>query len=162
MSKKDNFVYLTQEGLDNLKKELAYLKNEKRLEIAERLKEAISYWDLSENSEYEDARNEQAQVEQKIKELEVELKMVKLVDESKNENKVKLGSVVTVLELDDSEAKEEEFKIMGTMEADILAEPKRISNESPVGKALMGKKKWDTVKVKTLAWSAEFKIVDFK
>lgn len=162
MAIKEKYIYLTQEGLDNLKKELEYLKTEKRLEIAERLKEAISYWDLSENSEYEDARNEQAQVEQRIKEVEAELKIVKLVDESQDVNKIKIGSLVTVIELSDEESEEEQYKIMGTMEADILANPPRISNDSPIGKALMGKKEGAVVKVKTNAGTSEFKIVSFE
>lgn len=162
MAIKEKYIYLTQEGLDNLKKELEYLKTEKRLEIAERLKEAISYWDLSENSEYEDARNEQAQVEQRIKEVEAELKIVKLVDESQDVNKIKIGSLVTVIELSDEDASEEQYKVMGTMEADILANPPRISNDSPIGKALMGKKEGAVVKVRTHAGTSEFKIVSFE
>lgn len=157
---KDKNIYLTEEGLNNLRKELEFLKNDKRMDIAERLKEAISYWDLSENSEYEDARNEQAQVETRIKEIENELKNVKVVDESKDEDKIKIGSIVTIQEVG-SETKEE-VKIIGTMEADIWAVPPKISNESAVWKALMWKKKWVTVKVKSLAGNSEYKIIDIK
>lgn len=160
-TQKDKYIYLTQEWLNRLKWELEYLKNEKRLEIAERLKEAISYWDLSENSEYEDARNEQAQIETRIKEIELELKSVKIVEESHDEDKVKIGSIVTLEELNGDWTKEE-VKIMGTMEADIWSNPPKISNESPVWKAIMWKKPGVTVKVKALAWTKEFKILDIK
>lgn len=159
---KENHIYLTQEGLDKLRQELEFLKTDKRIHIAERLKEAISYWDLSENSEYEDARNEQAQVEQRIKEIESELKIVKLVDESQDVNKIKMGSLVTLLDLSDEDAVEEQFKVIGTMEADILANPPKISNDSPVGKAVMGKKAGAVVKVKSLSGTNEFKIISFE
>lgn len=159
--KKDEFVYLTLEWLEKLKWELEYLKTEKRIEIAEKLKEAISYWDLSENSEYEDARNEQAQIETRIKEIEVQLKNVKIVDSEAHENTVQIGSLVTIQLISDSkdESPKEEYKIMGSTEADILSTPPRISNESPVWKGLMWKKKWAKVKVNTPAWKKEYKII---
>ena len=160
-NQKDKSIYLTQEWLDNLKWELEFLKWEKRIEIAERLKEAISYWDLSENSEYEDARNEQAQVETRIKEIEAELKNVKIVEESHDEDKVKIGSIVTIAEVWNEDNKEE-FKVMGTMEADIWSNPPKISNESAVWRAIMWKKVWVSVKVKALAWTTEYNIIDIK
>lgn len=160
--KKDEFVYLTLEWLEKLKGELEYLKTEKRVEIAEKLKEAISYWDLSENSEYEDARNEQAQIETRIKEIEVQLKNVKIVEVEAHENAVQIGSLVKIQLISDSikwESPEEEYKIMGSTEADILSIPPRISNESPVWKALMWKKVWTKVKVNAPAGKKEYKII---
>lgn len=153
-------IYLTLEWLTKLKDELENLKTVKRLEIAEKLKEAISFWDLSENSEYEDARNEQAQVEKRIIDLEEQLKHVELIDETKDENKVKIGASVVICLVGEKE--NETYKIVGTTEADILAAEPKISNESPIGKALIGKKKWDTVKIKAHSGNFEYKIIDIK
>ncbi|MCT4617709.1 MAG: transcription elongation factor GreA [Candidatus Gracilibacteria bacterium] len=160
----DKFIYLTKEGFENLKKELEYLKTDKRIEIAEKLKEAISYGDLSENSEYEDARNEQSQIEVRIKQIEADLKLVKLIDEDDaDQSKVKMGSLVKLVEIIDGKEQEKvEYKIMGSMETDILATPPRISNESPVGKAIIGKKKGATVNVKAPAGTKKYKIISFK
>ena len=152
-------IYLTHEWLDKLKAEFHYLKNEKRMEIAEKLKEAISFWDLSENAEYAEARDEQAAVESRIVELEEQLKNVQIIEDSKKkENKVSIGSKVVI----SNEWKEEEYAIVGSKEADILAKPAKISNDSEVGKALIWKKKWDVVKVKSQAWINEYKIIDIK
>ncbi len=154
-------IYLTQEWLLKLQNELEELKTVKRVEIAEKLKEAISFWDLSENSEYEDARSEQAQVEKRILDLEEQLKYVELIDEShKDENKVKIWAVVVITEVGKDEA--QTYKIVGTTEADILAAEPKISNESLIGKALIGKKKWETIKVKSQAWGFEYKIVEIR
>lgn len=160
--KKDNVIYLTQEGFQKLQDELEHLKGTKRIEIAEKLKEAISFWDLSENSEYEDARSEQAQVELRITDLEDQLKRVEIIkeDAAKKENKVSIGMVVTITNIETKE--EESYKIVGTTESDILSDTPKISNESPVGKALLGKKKGDNVKVKAPSGSFEYKIKDFK
>lgn len=152
----ENLTYVTKEWLLKLQEELQFLKNNKRVEIAEKLKEAISFWDLSENSEYEDARNEQAQVEKRIIDLEEQLKTVVLVDESKDENKVKIWALVAILDLEKNEV--ETYKIVWTTESDILSSPAKISNESPIWKAIIWKKKWDIVKVKTLWWAIEVKI----
>lgn len=161
MAEKENAIYLTQEWFENLKKELQTLKDVKRVEIAEKLKEAISFWDLSENAEYEEARNEQAQVELRITELEEQLKNVQIIKEDgKADNKVNMGSIVTIV--DSEEKTEQTYKIVGSTEAMILAEMPRISNESPVWKALLGKKKWDVVKVKALSWNFEYKILEIK
>lgn len=152
-------IYLTHEWLEKLQAELHYLKNEKRMEIAEKLKEAISFWDLSENAEYAEARDEQAAVESRIVELEEQLKNVQIIEDSKKkENKVSIGSKVVI----SNEWKEEEYAIVGSKEADILAKPAKISNDSEVGKALIWKKKWDIVKVKSQAWINEYKIIDIK
>ncbi len=152
-------IYLTHEWLEKLQAELHYLKNEKRMEIAEKLKEAISFWDLSENAEFAEARDEQAAVESRIVELEEQLKNVQIIEDSKKkENKVSIGSKVVI----SNEWKEEEYAIVGSKEADILAKPAKISNDSEVGKALIWKKKWDVVKVKSQAWINEYKIIDIK
>jgi len=97
----EQVIYLTSEGLEKLKEELKFIKSDKRVEIAEKLKEAISYGDLSENSEYEDARNEQSQIEQRIIELEDQLKRVELIKESPKASgkKVNMGMTVTIEEV---------------------------------------------------------------
>lgn len=157
----ENLIYVTAEWLAKLQEELNELKNIKRVEIAEKLKEAISFWDLSENSEYEDARNEQAQVEKRILDLDEQLKNIVLIDETeKSENKVKIGSLVVILDLEKNE--KEEFKIVWTTEADILSKPAKISNESPVWKSLIWKKKWDKIKVRANGWVFEYKIDEIK
>ncbi len=151
-------IYLTQEWLNNLQEELRSLKEEKRIEIAEKLKEAISFWDLSENAEYEEARNEQAQVEKRIADLEEQLKDVELIDETENHDKVTMGSQVTIESVDGGEV--QSYKIVGSTEANILAETPMISNESPVGKALLGKKVGDKVKVNAPAGKFEYKVTE--
>lgn len=155
----ENLIYVTAEWLSKLQEELNELKNVKRVEIAEKLKEAISYWDLSENSEYEDARNEQAQVEKRILDLEEQLKNIVLIDESKkDESKVKIWAIVTITEIEKNET--ETYKIVWTTESDILAS--KISNESPIWKALIWKKKWDIIKIKAPGWVFEYKIDEIK
>lgn len=157
----ENFIYVTQEWLEKLQEEFNYLKTIKRVEIAEKLKEAISFWDLSENSEYEDARNEQAQVEKRISDLEDQLKNIVLIDESSTtDNKVKIWALVTITELSKNEVNS--YKIVWSTEADILAELPKISNESPIGKALIWKKIGDKVKIKVQAWTFEYKITEIK
>ncbi len=153
-----NAVYVTAEGLKKMEDELQHLKDVSRVEVAERLKEAISFWDLSENAEYEEARNVQSQVEVRIKELEAQLKNVELIDETKKDtSKVNMWDCVT---LETVESKEkQEYIIVGTTESDILAQPPKISNESPIGTAIMGKKKGVTIKVKSGAGVKEYKIL---
>ncbi len=137
---------LTYEGLKKLEEELEYLKTEKRKEIAERIKVALGFGDLSENSEYDEAKNEQAQVEMRIIDLENKLRNVKLIDEDEIDTKtVQVGNTVQVY---DEEFDEKiEYTIVGSTEVD-LAENK-ISNESPIGTALLGKKKNEVVEVET-------------
>ncbi len=159
----DSFIYLTQEGLEKLQEEYRYLKEDKRVEIAEKLKEAISYGDLSENSEYEDARNEQSQVELRITEVEDQLKNVKLIEEDTKtkswEKKVNMGMTVTVQE--EGNKDKDTYKIVGTTEADILADVPKVSNESQFGKSLLGKKKGDTFSLKNGAGeSISYKILE--
>ncbi|MCD5380466.1 transcription elongation factor GreA [Candidatus Gracilibacteria bacterium] len=153
-----NVVYVTAEGLKKLEDELTHLKDVSRVEVAERLKEAISFGDLSENAEYEEARNVQSQVEVRISELETTLKNIELIDETKKDSsKVNMGDTIT---LEGVESKEKiEYIIVGSTESDILSNPPKISNESAVGIAVMGKKKGVTVKVKSDAGIKEYKIL---
>ncbi len=156
-----NTILVTKEGLKKLQDELEYLKSIKRVEIAAKLKEAISFWDLSENSEYEDARNEQAQVELRISDLETQLKHVELIKE--NTSKWEKVGMWSTIEIENVEwwAKDI-FKIVGSTEADILAETPTISNESAVWKAMLWKKKWEKVKVKAKSGTFEYKIISIK
>ncbi len=159
----DNVIYLTKEWLDKLEAELKYLREVKRVEIADKLKEAISFWDLSENAEYEEARNEQAQVEVRISEVEEQLKRVEIIKEEgkwKGKWRVTMWMEVTI---EDIETKEKEtYKIVWTQESDILATPAKISNDSPVWNALLWKSKWDIVKVKAPSQLFQYKIIDVK
>ena len=152
-------IFVTQEGLKKLEDELIQLKEVERVKIAERLKEAISFWDLSENAEYEEARNVQSQVEVRISELESQLKNIEIIDESKKDtSKVNMGDTITIKEIENWN--ETTFLLVGTTEVDVLSETMKISNESPVWKALMGKKKWVTIKVKSDAGVKEYKILE--
>ena len=147
---------LTFEGLKKLEEEVEYLKTVKRKEIAERIKVAIGFGDLSENSEYDEAKNEQAQVEMKIMELENKLRNVKIIDEDDIETKtVQVGNVVQVLDVEFDD--KVEYKIVGSTEADVTEN--KISNESPIGKALLGRKKNDVVDVETPGGMIQFKIL---
>jgi len=150
-------VFVTEEGLANLRDELTYLKTIKRKELAKRLKEAISYGDLSENSEYEEAKNEQAFIEGRILELDKKIKHAKIIAGEKA-GVVRIGSTVTLLDLQ-SNAKEE-YTIVGSTEADPVA--KRISNESPVGRALLGKKKGEHIFVQAPGGRFEYEILGIK
>lgn len=156
-----NTILVTKEGLVKLQEELEHLKSVTRVEIAAKLKEAISFWDLSENSEYEDARNEQAQVELRISDLEDQLKRIEIIKEVVDKTeKVNMWSVV---EIQNIETKEKEiFKIVGSTESDILAEIPMISNDSPVWKVLLWKKKADIVKVTAQSWKFEYKVLSIK
>lgn len=145
----EQIIYLTSQGLEKLQEELKTLKQEKRIEIAEKLKEAISFWDLSENSEYEDARNEQAQVELRITELEDQLKRVEIIQAEKKSGWAKKINMWMIITIQESWSKDKEsYKIVGTTEADILAEVPTVSNESPIWKELLWKKKWDSFELK--------------
>lgn len=158
MSKK---AILTKEGLHDLQEELKFLKETRRVEVAEKLKEAISYGDLSENSEYDDARNEQAQLEIKILELEDLLKNHEIVDEkraTKKQNGVIVGSLVTIKSVESG--KTDTYKIVGSTESDILEN--KISNESPIGKALIGKNVGELIKAQAGGGQFEFEVVEIK
>ena len=149
-------VILTQEGYDKLEKELEKLRTEARSEIAERIKVALGFGDLSENSEYDEAKNAQAENEGKIAELENKIRYAKIIDESEIDTKtVQIGNTVTLYDVEFDE--EVEYTIVGSTEVN-LAENK-ISNESPVGAALLGKKKNDMVEVKTPGGIAKYKIL---
>ena len=151
-----NETLLTYEGLKKLEEELEYLKTQKRREIAERIKVALGFGDLSENSEYDEAKNEQAQVEMRIVELENKLRNVKIIDEDDIGTKtVQVGNIVQVLDVEYDE--KVEYKIVGSTEADIAEN--KISNESPIGKALLGRKKNDVVDVETPGGMLQFKIL---
>lgn len=146
---------LTAEGLKKLEEELAYFKSVRRIEVAQRIKTAIEYGDISENSEYDDAKNEQAFIEGHIIELENKINTAKIIDEKTRKNVVSVGSKVKLL---DQEYDEElDYVIVGSSEADPFNN--RISNESPVGSAILGKKKGATVEVNTPEGVATFKIL---
>ncbi len=152
-------VLLTQEGYDNLEKELEYLKTEKRTEISERIKVALGFGDLSENSEYDEAKNAQASNEIKIAELENKLRYARIIDESEIDTKtVQVGNKVKVLDMEYNE--EVEYTIVGSTEVDLSQN--RISNESPIGAALLGAKKNQVVEAQTPGGVAKFKILAIK
>ena len=134
---------ITPEGLEKLKEEIEQLTTVKRREVAERIKEARDFGDIAENAEYDDAKNEQAMLEQRIAQLEDKLRSAQVIDASELDNDiVRVGSLVSGK---DEKGKAFEYAIVGSTEADPLQ--KRLSNESPVGKALIGHKKGDKVKV---------------
>ena len=149
-------IRLTEEGLINLQAELEKLKTEGRRDIAEKIKVARGYGDLSENSEYDEAKNEQAKIEARIVEIEAMLKNVEIIEDVKvNSKTVILGSKVTILDVEFEE--ECEYRIVGSAEAN--PEKGLISDESPVGRALLGHKKGDTVFAEAPAGQIEFKIL---
>ena len=136
-------VILTPEGLEKLQNELDDLQTNKRREVAERIKEAREFGDISENSEYDDAKNEQAMLESRIAQLEDKLRSAQVINASElDTNLVRVGSLVAG---EDDKGKAFEYAIVGSTEADPTN--KRLSNESPVGKALIGHKRGDTVDV---------------
>lgn len=144
----DDQTLVTKEGLKLLKDELDELKTKRRAEVAQRLKEAISYGDLSENSEYEEAKNEQAFVEGRILELEQKIKNAKIISEKKEtkHKEVEIGSTVTVRNKTDGD-EPEKYTIVGSTEANPFEG--KLGNESPIGKAVLGAKKGDVVTVQS-------------
>ncbi len=154
----DKVTFVTKDGLKKLKEELDYLKTVRRKEVSGRLKEAISFGDLSENSEYEEAKNEQAFVEGRIIELEDKVKHAKVIVDKHSAKLVTLGTQVKIKNLEDDEI--EEFTIVGTTESDPLNH--MISNESPIGAALIDRSAGEVIKVKVPAGMCEFKIVSIK
>ncbi|MBQ7385526.1 MAG: transcription elongation factor GreA [Ruminococcus sp.] len=150
-------VLLTAEGLKQLEEELDLLKGEKRKEIAEKIKVARSYGDLSENSEYDDAKNEQAILEARIATIEATLKVAVVIDENElgADQSVHVGSLVKVENI--SMGREQEFRIIGSNESN--PKENKISDESPVGKALLGKKVGDMVEVEVPAGLITFKVL---
>lgn len=152
-------ILLTQEGYDNLEKEVEFLKTEKRAEIAERIRVALGFGDLSENSEYDEAKNAQASNETKIAELENKLRYAKIIDESEVDTKtVQIGNIVKVHDMEFDE--DVEYTIVGSTEVDLAQN--RISNESPIGAALLGAKKNDVVTVDAPAGTMKLKILSIK
>ena len=152
MSKKD--ILLTSDGFLELEEELNELKNVRRPKVIEAIKDARSQGDLSENADYDAARNEQAEVEGRIKELEFMLANATII-EKKNSHIVDVGSTVTSKYVDDDE--EEVYHIVGRMEADPFEN--KISNESPIGKAIINKSEGDTVEISSPTGSYQIKIV---
>jgi transcription elongation factor GreA len=150
-------IIVTDEGLRKLELELEELKTIKRKEVAEKIKVALSFGDLSENSEYDEAKNEQAFVESRIATLEAMLKVAKVVDESElSTDKVAIGSKVKVLNL--TRNTEAVYNIVGSTESDPLKG--KISDESPIGKALVGSKVGDEVSVEAPAGIINIKILE--
>ena len=149
-------VFLTKEGYNEIKEELDDLINVKRPENINAIKEARALGDLSENADYDAARNEQAEIEAKIKKLEMILENVKIIDEITTD-KVGLGNTVTISYVDD-EDETDEYKIVGSQEADPFES--KISNESPIAKALMGHKVGDIVKVESPNGSYDIKLME--
>ena len=144
--------FMTKEGFEAAKKQLEYLTKVKRAEIVERIQEARSHGDLSENAEYDAARNEQAANEGEIVELEYKIRNAQIIEENDDNSRVHIGSVVTVY--DDDLEEETVYTIMGTTEADAMKGI--VSNESPVGAALLHHKKGEVVTVK--APDGEYKL----
>ncbi len=153
MSAANKQMIVTAEGLKKLKDELDYLQTTRRHEIAERLKEAISYGDLSENSEYQEAKEEQAFLEGKIAELEKMVKTVKVAKEDNSKTVIHLGTTCTV----EVEGKKRKLTLVGATEAAPFEG--KVSNESPIGKAIFGAKKGDVVTVNAPKGSLEYKII---
>jgi len=153
----NNETLLTEEGYKKLEEELAYLKGPRKMEVAEKIKQAREYGDLSENSEYDEAKNEQALLEAKIAETEAMLRSAKIV-EKVSTNSVGIG---TTVKLYDYEFEEEiEYHIVGATEIDVAQS--KISLESPVGKALFGKRKDDEIEVEVPDGINKYKILDIK
>ena len=149
-------VVLTYEGLKKLEEELEYLKGVKRREVAERIKQALSFGDISENSEYDEAKNEQAQMEGRIVQLENMLKHAKVIDEDEvSTDMVSLGAKVKLFDIEFEE--EVEYQIVGSTEAN--PSKFKISNESPVGMALMGRSVGEEVEVSAPDGTIKFKIL---
>ena len=147
--------YMTQKGYEEAVKQLDYLTKVKRAEIVERIQEARSHGDLSENAEYDAARNEQAANEGEIAELDYKIKNAEIIEEPEDNSAVNIGSKVTVF--DEEFGEEETYVIMGTTEVDVAHGV--ISNESPVGAALLKHKKGDVVTVKAPDGEYRLKIV---
>ena len=146
-------AYLSKEGLEQIRQELEELVNVRRAEVAARIHEAKEHGDISENAEYEDAKNEQAFVEGRIQSLSALIKNAVVIEENHSTTHVQIGSTVT-LQSDDGK---EKFTIVGSAEA--APAEGRISNESPVGRALLGRKKGDTIVVTVPAGDTSYKIL---
>ena len=152
-------VILTPEGHTKLRDEIEHLSTIKRREVAERIKQAREFGDIAENSEYDDAKNEQAMLEHRIAILEERLKSARVIE--KGDVTTDVVSVGTIVRLRDVDAKETiEYTIVGSAEANPMEY--KLSNESPVGRAIIGRKKGETVEVTAPRGSLKFKIMDIK
>ncbi|OGJ60425.1 transcription elongation factor GreA [Candidatus Peribacteria bacterium RIFCSPLOWO2_01_FULL_51_18] len=154
-------MLITKEGLKKLKEELDFLKTEKRQEIAQRLKEAISYGDLSENAEYEEAKNDQAFIEGRILELEKQIKNARIITEgttvkAARSKIIDIGSIVTVRNRTE-DTDPETYTIVGSLEADPVEH--KISNESPIGRGLLGREKGDIIEIIAPAGKFRYEIL---
>lgn len=149
-------ITVTKEGLEKLQQELEYLKTVKRKEVTEAIRVALSFGDLSENSEYDEAKTEQAKTEARVTELEEMLKNVVLIEEDLTTDKVSVGMKVKVR--NKTAKKEVEYTLVGSTEANPVL--RRISDQSPIGKALIGEKVGSTVKVEAPAGVTEFEILE--
>ncbi len=150
-------VVLTVKGLKKIEKELEHLKTVKRKEVSERIKVAISFGDISENSEYDEAKNEQAQLEERIYKLENMLKNARVIDEKDiSVEMVSVGSKVRIKDLEYDE--EVQYEIVGSAEADPYEA--KISNESPVGSALIGKRVGDKVEIQVPAGEVTYEVLE--
>tara|TARA_B100000965_G_C19210896_1_gene591557 strand:+ start:44 stop:520 length:477 start_codon:yes stop_codon:yes gene_type:complete len=155
----DKEIVLTRQGLKKVEDELDDLKAVKRKEVAEKIKQALAFGDISENSEYDEAKNEQAQLEERIAKLETILRKARVVDESEiSKDKVSIGSTVKVMDLEFDE--EVEYTIVGSAEADPYE--LKISNESPVGRALIGSKVGELVEVLIPDGVTKYKVLEIK
>jgi transcription elongation factor GreA len=152
-------VILTKEGYEKLKKEIDHLRNDKRREVAERIRVARDFGDIAENAEYDDAKNEQAMLEHRIAQLEERLLAARVIEKKEiSKDAVSVGSHV---KLRDIEAKKTlEYHIVGSAEANPTEN--KLSNESPVGKAILGRKKGETVEVTTPRGALKFKIMEIR
>lgn len=155
---KEKEYLLTKEGLRQIEEELAYLKKEGRKEIAAEIKEAADHGDLSENAEYDEAKNRQAQLEMKIIELEYILKNAVLIERDSKKDVVKVGSTVILKDLEFNE--EMEVALVGITEADPSIG--KISNESPVGSAIIGSKVGDVVEVEVPVGVVQYEILEIR
>ena len=149
-------VFLTPEGLKELENELDFLKTEKRTEIAEKIKIALSFGDLSENSEYDEAKNDQAKLEARIAEVEAMLKNAKVIEAHElDKDSIHIGTRFKVLDVEFNE--ELEYQMVGSAEADPMEG--KISDESPVGQALLGKKAGDIAVAETPSGELHFQVI---
>ncbi|MGI6702082.1 MAG: transcription elongation factor GreA [Christensenellales bacterium] len=152
-----NEIFLTREGKEELESKLDYLIKVKRAEMAERVKQAREFGDISENAEYDAAKDEQGMVEDEIKRLEYMLANAEIIDDlNKKSNKISIGSKVKIQDISTGEVYE--YKVVGSAEANFAKS--RISNESPLGAALLNKKKGDMVTVNAPAGEINYKIVN--
>ena len=152
-------IIISEEGFNKLSEELKQLKGPRKMEIAERIKIAREFGDISENSEYDEAKNEQALLESKIMEIESKLRNAKIVDDDEISTRVAgVGTLVTVHDFEYDE--EVAYGIVGSTEVDITNN--KISNESPVGKALIGKKKGEIIEIETPGGISKYKVISIK